>query len=186
MFRSAESLIVEHHGVLLRLSAQLSGRHFSGLGEASRYMKAHGFLSPSMAKKFVVIDNAFNVMRHITPVSVELFTKSVCDSISTQQKRKAQAESSDPGVGAALAEEKSIAEGFTVSFVEHPAEKTLAVGSGSDCPHPPVVSVFFVSHEQPSGLESPGSGFGCPHLPVVCRILARVLSNPLIWRVPIW
>lgn len=86
MFRSAESLIVEHHGVLLRLSSQMSGRHFSGLGEASRFLKARGLLSHSAAKKFIVIDNAFNVVRHITPVSIDSFTSSVFESLKGMRK----------------------------------------------------------------------------------------------------
>ena len=71
----AESLVLELHGALLRLVSQRTGCHFQGLSAASRHLKSLGRIDNRISKKLIRIDDAFNVVRHITSVSVVSFTE---------------------------------------------------------------------------------------------------------------
>ena len=66
----AELLVLELHGALLRLISQCAGYHFQGPSSAARHLKSHGRIDTRTAKKLIRIDDAFNVVRHITSVSV--------------------------------------------------------------------------------------------------------------------
>ena len=70
----AESLVFELHGALLRLVSNRAGCHYQGLSAASRHLKSLGRIDNRTSKKLIRIDDAFNVVRHITSVSVDMFT----------------------------------------------------------------------------------------------------------------
>ena len=69
----AELLVYELHGALLRLTSQCAGYHFQGLSSAARHLKSHRRIDARLAKKLIRIDDAFNVVRHITSVSLTSF-----------------------------------------------------------------------------------------------------------------
>ena len=70
-FPDAASIIAGLHAKTLRLLAQAAGRHFEGLAQASRD-KALG-LTSRQRRRLLNLDTAFNVSRHISAVSADLF-----------------------------------------------------------------------------------------------------------------
>ena len=70
----AESLVFDLHGTLLRLASSRTGCHYQGLSAASRHLRALGRIDSRTSKKLVRLDDCFNVMRHITCASVDMFT----------------------------------------------------------------------------------------------------------------
>ena len=79
---SAEALVFELHGILLRSVASATQLHFQGLSQASRYLRAHGLVSNSAAKKLHNIDCAYNLCRHITAISSKSFADQVIGEIT--------------------------------------------------------------------------------------------------------
>ncbi len=72
---SAASLILEVHGMALRLLSKHWDTHFEGLGAAARHGRRLGVLSTSMARKLIHMDAAAAMVRHITCVSTANFIK---------------------------------------------------------------------------------------------------------------
>ena len=67
---SSELLILELHGRLLRTFAVEVGQHFQGLAQSARFLKRSGRISAATANKLLKLDSAFNLVRHITAISV--------------------------------------------------------------------------------------------------------------------
>ena len=67
----AASLVFFAHGAVLRLVCQLSGRHFSGLEEASRFLRMHWQADARLVRRLRHLDHAFAMVRHISAVSVQ-------------------------------------------------------------------------------------------------------------------
>ena len=65
--QDAAALVVAVHGSALRLLAMKTGRHFTGLEQASR---SCSMLPSRLKKRLVVVDHAFSLIRHITEPSV--------------------------------------------------------------------------------------------------------------------
>ena len=74
---SSELLLCELHGDLPRALAVAAGQHFQGLAQAARFLKNRRRISPTIANKFLKIDFAFNLARHITAISARSFEKEV-------------------------------------------------------------------------------------------------------------
>ena len=89
MVPPAESLIFDLHGQLLRLLAERTGLHFQGLSQVSRRLRATGWITLPVARKLVMIDHAFNLIRHITGASLLDFTEHV-DQVLINSGRSAQ------------------------------------------------------------------------------------------------
>ena len=70
---SSELLILQLHGRLLRIFAVEAGQHFQGLAQAARFLKRSGRISAATANKLLKLDSAFNLVRHITAISVGRF-----------------------------------------------------------------------------------------------------------------
>ena len=70
---SSELLILELHGRLLRTFAVEVGQHFQGLAQSARFLKRSGRISAATANKLLKLDSAFNLVRHITAISVSRF-----------------------------------------------------------------------------------------------------------------
>ena len=70
-------LIVDLHGRLLRGLAKQMGQHFEGLGVAARAAQRRGLLDKRLAKKLRRVDDAFNVLRHITEPSAAALVAAV-------------------------------------------------------------------------------------------------------------
>ena len=96
--QTAESLVLELHGMLLRLVSRRSGHHFQGLSQAARHLRKSGLLDNKTVQKFIRIDNAFNIVRHITSVSVDSYVSSVSRLLDAQEISH-QAAKTDSGVG---------------------------------------------------------------------------------------
>ena len=84
--QTAESLVLELHVMLLRLVSRRSGHHYQGLSQAARHLRKLGLLDNKTAQKFIRIDNAFNIVRHIT--SVSLSTDTFCRSLVSSMLSK--------------------------------------------------------------------------------------------------
>ena len=82
MIPTAESLVLSLHGQLLRMIAARTGLHFQGLSQASRRLRSIGWISLPVAKKLVMIDHSFNLIRHITCASTMEFTEHVDQVLS--------------------------------------------------------------------------------------------------------
>ena len=67
---SSELLVLELHGRLLRSLAVEAGQHFQGLAQAARFLKRSGRISPVTTNKLLKLDAAYNLVRHITAISV--------------------------------------------------------------------------------------------------------------------
>ena len=80
----AELLVYELHGALLRLTSQCAGYHFQGLSSAARHLKSHRRIDARLAKKLIRIDDAFNVVRHITSVSLTSFVDELTKVLDRQ------------------------------------------------------------------------------------------------------
>ena len=63
-------LVADLHGRLLRRLAAHMDQHFAGLTVASRAAHRRGLINNKIAKKLKQVDDAFNVLRHITAPSV--------------------------------------------------------------------------------------------------------------------
>ena len=85
------ALICELHGSLLRALASALDFHPQGLAQAARHMRRKALISNASAKKLVMLDNAYNVSRHITNVSAKHFFTSILDEVA---KTNADTESS--------------------------------------------------------------------------------------------
>ena len=91
MNSSAESLLCELHGNLLRALALAAGQHFQGVSQASRFLKHRRRISPVIANKLLKIDFAFNLIRHITYISARSFETDVAAELrrtSTTEHKK--------------------------------------------------------------------------------------------------
>ena len=73
---SAADLVQRVHGTTLWLLSAHYGSPFQGLQQAARKGRSNG-LPLSLMKKLVHLDHAFNVVRHITIVSVDRLVKEV-------------------------------------------------------------------------------------------------------------
>eukprot|EP00929_Paragymnodinium_shiwhaense_P086603 TRINITY_DN47100_c0_g1_i4.p1 TRINITY_DN47100_c0_g1~~TRINITY_DN47100_c0_g1_i4.p1 ORF type:complete len:288 (-),score=35.13 TRINITY_DN47100_c0_g1_i4:1729-2541(-) len=62
----AAAIITELHGSILRRLADDQGCHFEGLQQAARCARARKRIPNSLAKKLVMLDTAYNIVRHIT------------------------------------------------------------------------------------------------------------------------
>ena len=80
-----ELLVADLHGMLLRLISERAGCHFQGLSSASRFLKSTGRINNATAKKLARIDNAYNVVRHITACSVENFVAELTKGFDSSQ-----------------------------------------------------------------------------------------------------
>ena len=96
--QTAESLVLELHGMLLRLVSRRSGHHFQGLSQAARHLRKLGLLDNKTVQKLIRIDNAFNIVRHITSVSVDSYVLSVSRLLEAQE----QSSVDDPVIGSDL------------------------------------------------------------------------------------
>eukprot|EP00421_Protoceratium_reticulatum_P060472 CAMPEP_0168487520 /NCGR_PEP_ID=MMETSP0228-20121227/67680_1 /TAXON_ID=133427 /ORGANISM="Protoceratium reticulatum, Strain CCCM 535 (=CCMP 1889)" /LENGTH=157 /DNA_ID=CAMNT_0008504143 /DNA_START=58 /DNA_END=528 /DNA_ORIENTATION=+ len=74
-----ELLILAAHGRALRLIASEAGRHFQGLGQATRYLK---MVNP-LRSKLLNLEAAYNTIRHITGPSVETFLDELKRALTT-------------------------------------------------------------------------------------------------------
>ena len=78
---SSEVLILELHGRLLRTFAVEAGQHFQGLAQAARFLKRSGRISAATANKLLKLDFAFNLVRHITTISVCRFEEDLVSEL---------------------------------------------------------------------------------------------------------
>ena len=83
---SSEMLILELHGRLLRTVAIEVGQHFQGLAQAARVLKRTGRISSATANKLLKLDNAYNLVRHITAISVSRFEADLFSELRTSPK----------------------------------------------------------------------------------------------------
>ena len=67
-------LVSELHNGLLRALSERLYEHCQGLGYAARRLRNEGYLSDGTAKKLLQLDYCYNLVRHITVVSSELFS----------------------------------------------------------------------------------------------------------------
>jgi len=79
---SPHQLIQELHGLLLRTLAVKLGKHLQGLGHAGRFMRNQGMISANSAKKLVMLDHSYNLVRHITKVSANQFFDGILEELS--------------------------------------------------------------------------------------------------------
>ena len=77
MVPTGELLVLQLHGHLLRLIASRSGSHFQGLSQAARCLRQSGQISPNLGKKLQQVDAAYNLIRHITSISVQAFSENI-------------------------------------------------------------------------------------------------------------
>ena len=75
--RSAEHLIYDLHGQLLRTLAFEMKAHYQGIAQAARMCKRQGRISAAVANKLVKLDFAYHLIRHVTEVSTEVFLQGV-------------------------------------------------------------------------------------------------------------
>lgn len=69
-------------GRLIRTLALRGGRHFQGLAQTGRAMKAENRLSGRIARRLVALDCAYNTVRHITEVSAQVLLQAVVEELS--------------------------------------------------------------------------------------------------------
>ncbi len=69
--------------ILLEISDR-TGRHFQGLQQAARVCQATGQLSGPIVKKLLSLDEAYNLIRHITTVSSAEFLEKVKEDLNQQ------------------------------------------------------------------------------------------------------
>eukprot|EP00419_Tripos_fusus_P048466 CAMPEP_0172841250 /NCGR_PEP_ID=MMETSP1075-20121228/29879_1 /TAXON_ID=2916 /ORGANISM="Ceratium fusus, Strain PA161109" /LENGTH=274 /DNA_ID=CAMNT_0013685207 /DNA_START=58 /DNA_END=882 /DNA_ORIENTATION=- len=73
MSLSAEALILQLHGALLRELADATSQDFAGLEQAARFCRRNKLIDNNTAKRLAHLDHAFNYVRHITKVKADLF-----------------------------------------------------------------------------------------------------------------
>ena len=71
MSYSAETLLFELSGRILRELSDHAGMHFQGISQGARFLKNSGRLSSRTASRLIKIDHAHHLMRHITKASVD-------------------------------------------------------------------------------------------------------------------
>ena len=87
MVPTGELLVLQLHGHLLRLIASRSGSHFQGLSQAARCLRQSGQISPNLGKKLQQVDAAYNLIRHITSISVQAFSENIERELSRHVPR---------------------------------------------------------------------------------------------------
>ena len=90
MSQSADGLVHQLHGQVLRTVSQLTREHHQGLAQMSRYLRAKKLINKNTAKKLYNLDAAFNICRHITTVSSESFFASPVSEISDGLRNAAE------------------------------------------------------------------------------------------------
>ena len=112
---SAEALIFELHGKLLRSLSSATQTHFQGLAQASRHLRTRGLISSAAAKKLHNIDGAYNLCRHITTVSSRTFADQVMQEVQQSSSRASS-------------------EALPLECCQTPAAPELANDRHDDCP----------------------------------------------------
>ena len=79
---SAEHLLLDLHGQLLREAARSTGVHFQGLSQAARFLGKRNLIDGRTVKKFREVDAAFGIIRHITAVSRDTLVMCVIDQLA--------------------------------------------------------------------------------------------------------
>ena len=79
------SLVFELHGDLVRCISTSCGLHFEGLGAAARHLGRQKLIDQHLKRKMLAIETAYNIVRHVTPVSASLH-KQRLDSVLRSQK----------------------------------------------------------------------------------------------------
>ena len=69
----SEPIIANLHGEVLRLLADRCGRHFEGIAAGARWAGKRSYLPNRLVSKVQKLDHAYQVQRHITKVSSNLF-----------------------------------------------------------------------------------------------------------------
>ena len=76
-------LIADLHGDLLREISAFTCVHWQGLGQAARALRKRKVIDGALTKKFILLDGAYNLSRHITVISANQFRISIGNSIKT-------------------------------------------------------------------------------------------------------
>ena len=71
MSYSAELLLFELSGRILRELSDRAGMHFQGISQGARFLKNSGQLSCRTASRLIKIDHAHHLMRHLTKASID-------------------------------------------------------------------------------------------------------------------
>jgi len=74
-------IIADTHSKLLRGLAHASGRHFTGLAQAARHIRALNIIDSAMSTKLIRVDYAHNLSRHITLPSASKFVTELLDHV---------------------------------------------------------------------------------------------------------
>ena len=86
--QSAVDLLLPAHGELMRLLANHCDVHFQGLAQAARFARKSGFINNATAKKLVKLDDAYNLIRHITaPGAIHAYSRipvAVCSTAASE------------------------------------------------------------------------------------------------------
>eukprot|EP00975_Prorocentrum_lima_P015220 3226629-Prorocentrum_lima.AAC.1 len=67
----AEELVVQLRGQLLRDGADLVHTHFQGVQQMARVLRRQNVISSRTAKQLTMVDDCYNLLRHITSVSAK-------------------------------------------------------------------------------------------------------------------
>ena len=92
MALTAEILIFQLHGTLLRELALATNQHFEGLEQAARYCRKTQVVDNNIAKRLTHLDHAFNFVRHITNVKAPSFLSTVRVQVAQLQVKKEDVE----------------------------------------------------------------------------------------------
>jgi len=87
---------------LLRRLADDQGRHLDGLQQAARCARAHQRIPNSLAKKFIMLDTAYNIVRHMTKPYADKLSRELDHSLSSTSDSAAASSSASCSSSSAL------------------------------------------------------------------------------------
>ena len=161
MSASAEALLFGLHGQLLRSLSASAGVHFQGISQAARSLRRRGVIRNQMANKLAKIDYAYNLVRHITEISVSDFCKSLEKELSTTMAAQASNEALAPAICSQLPKDPSGDTGtsdkdadVTCTGVPCPAFQEIGVNGLHEMTYPgSALTSVRIGHNPESGIE---------------------------------